>query len=900
MPTTATETDMTKVFSQIWEQIRGSNLYGGQPRNSASEQGVSHARRAVELATDVGDARFLAEAWCMMAYALNANENYPEAIPYYRRAIDALEGLGEHHRAARIMLGFLSALSMNGHSNKAIEVGQRVQQILIQHGDDLGVARLCANMGTVYQRQDEHARALEHFIQATAYFERLSDERAVAQVCVNAGNSLLYLDRFEEAAQQFARTEEIATRLGLNGLWIQARYNRSYIHVLTGRYSDALESYRELRDVFFRHDSRRHAALCDMDECQIYLHLHLPQDAVLLAERAIEAFGGMEMSYEHAKSVACLGVALTQRRQFGDALIAFKSAQELFVKERNELWIAIIELYRAEVMFSVGRLWEAQTLASAAEERFERQNCGIKRIVSIVLLGRIALDFGRVDEAEAHIARVRELAGQTPVPLFQFACHALSGQIAESRRDFTEAMRHYELAAQEFDKRHTHLHHDELGITFFKGKQEIYEALVDFSLISGDLEGRERAFVWCEKAKSRTFVDLLAHHLPMIRSGADTALLDRVHRIREELNGSYLRFRPEMRAGGAGSPAKEVDLKETELIHALEDLSRTDAEYASLHEVAVPSLQAIQAVLPDHTAIVEYFVTDDEVLAFLIERNAFRICRHVSPISRVQFLAGRLNQQVRRLDEATGSAVPEAVQSRESMDRVLHQLYRELAAPVLEVLGTPEPDHIRRLIIVKHGALHLLPFHAFFDGERYLSERFHVSSAPSAAVLRFLLSRTESKHALAHQSIATRASFMNGVAARLVHIDAPVTLRQENPLLSSLEFSDSPLCTPDVYSLKCDAGVLALTGRQHRNDAAKSSDDLLGLVRGFFYAGADSVLTRLWNNPVAATSHFLEIFEKEWDETGSREEAMSRARMDLRKKFDHPFYWAPFSLWGRF
>jgi len=60
----------------------------------------------------------------------------------------------------------------------------------------------------------------------------------------------------------------------------------------------------------------------------------------------------------------------------------------------------------------------------------------------------------------------------------------------------------------------------------------------------------------------------------------------------------------------------------------------------------------------------------------------------------------------------------------------LRQLYDVLIAPVRDRL------HARHLVIVPHDLLHFLPFHALFDGERYLIDDFSVSFAPSASVYR--------------------------------------------------------------------------------------------------------------------------------------------------------------------
>src|SRR5579871_1790668 len=102
---------LDQTIEDLWKRVRQTNLYGGRPRNSVSEESVAAARSALVLAKESGDPRFLREALCMMAWALNANEQFAESLIYSRQAIPALEQAGELERAARMRLGFMVALS---------------------------------------------------------------------------------------------------------------------------------------------------------------------------------------------------------------------------------------------------------------------------------------------------------------------------------------------------------------------------------------------------------------------------------------------------------------------------------------------------------------------------------------------------------------------------------------------------------------------------------------------------------------------------------------------------------------------------------------------------------------------------------------------------------------------
>ncbi|HEY2380617.1 MAG TPA: CHAT domain-containing protein [Terriglobia bacterium] len=883
--------ELDQAIDDLWKRVRQSNLYGGRPRNSVSEESVAAARSALTLAQDSGDRRFLREAWCMMAWALNANEQPAESLIYSRQAIPALEQAGEFERAARMRLGFMVALSTTGQSKEALAVAREAQEFFRKSGDDTSLAKVATNLGAVYQRLDDHTRGFQCHLEAAELFRKTGEERGLAQACLNLGNALTVLDRFSEAEKMYEDCDEIATRLTLDDLRAHAIYNKAYLYFVSGRLSQSLTVYRDARQMFSGSGSRLHAALCDLDEAEIYVQLRLPQDALILAQSAARSFAELDMPHEQGKAIAFGAVALTQKRQFGDALAAFKEAQTVLRTGGSMFWMAQLDLYRAEVLFSIGRLWEAYSLASAADGKFEELGYSTKRLITLVLLGRVSMALGRPDEAEFHARRVEELAGQTKISVFLFACYALSAEVAEGERQFERARVLYERAAREIELRHTHLHHDELGITFYKDKAGVFESLVYLALDCGDgSEPAAQAFTWCEKAKSQVFIDALAPHLPTVRSKADEALITRVDRLRAELNGSYMRFRPEFLATPGLPQDAQVELREDELARTLNELSRSDSEYVSLQVASSVRLEELQQALPEDTTVLEYFFARDEVMAFVISASTFHVVRHVTPTKRVQFLAGRLQYQLERFSALIRNKKSDVSIQRAATDDLLRNFYSELIQPVMPFINTSG------LIIVPHGVLHRVPFHAFFDGERYVADLFDVSYAPSASVLKYCLDRQDvTEKAPLHAVTRPAASLV----ASFVHTEARVALRQDNPVLSRLEFADGASCVPDIYAAQWQTNLLSICSAETSMNGSADVDGFLGLLRSCLYAGCRSVLMELWKVRPEPSVRFFDLFYSEWPAAGkSRQEALSIAQECLRREFPHPLDWAQFILAG--
>ena len=87
----------------------------------------------------------------------------------------------------------------------------------------------------------------------------------------------------------------------------------------------------------------------------------------------------------------------------------------------------------------------------------------------------------------------------------------------------------------------------------------------------------------------------------------------------------------------------------------------------------------------------------------------------------------------------------------------------------------------------------------------------------------------------------------------------------------------------------CSTGLNAIVG----------ADELLGLVRGLLYAGAGSVLLTLWDTHDMSAAAFMESFYKHLRTSANKAQAVRLAMLEIRERYPHAFYWAPFTLIGQ-
>jgi CHAT domain-containing protein len=75
-------------------------------------------------------------------------------------------------------------------------------------------------------------------------------------------------------------------------------------------------------------------------------------------------------------------------------------------------------------------------------------------------------------------------------------------------------------------------------------------------------------------------------------------------------------------------------------------------------------------------------------------------------------------------------------------------------------------------------------------------------------------------------------------------------------------------------------------------------DELFGLMRGFLYAGAPSLVVSLWVVHDRSTAEFMKLFYAGLNQGLPKRAALRQAQLGVRQEYRHPYYWAPFILMG--
>lgn len=145
---------------------------------------------------------------------------------------------------------------------------------------------------------------------------------------------------------------------------------------------------------------------------------------------------------------------------------------------------------------------------------------------------------------------------------------------------------------------------------------------------------------------------------------------------------------------------------------------------------------------------------------------------------------------------------------------------------------------------------------------------------------------------------------------RIVHFATHGVLNTRRPELSGVVFSlfdergrrqDGFLRLHDVYNLRLGADLVVLSGCQTGLGKDLRGEGLVGLTRGFMYAGARRVVASLWQVDDESTAELMKRFYRAMLKDGRRPaDALRMAQLELSRhpRWAAPFYWAGFVLQG--
>lgn len=863
---------------------------------------------------------------------------YESALNLYSDAAHIYHSHGRFVEEARSQVGKIGSLANLGRFDEALETGTWASRVLEEHGQWQVLAGLTVNMAIVHGRAGDDVKSLETFDRAQKLYEELGAEQEPAWLWVqmNRGIALRNLGRFEESLQVSQAAWQGQARLGQQLAAARAQQSLGCTYLVLGRYNEALEHLDQVRDIFLDEGCHRDAMLVELFISDCLLQLRRFSDVLEKCRHVRELFAELGADHVVAQAIVNEAVAFTELDRYAEALASLAEAREIFQTLGNRVLVASTDLERAVVLLRQGYNDEGLAVAQECAAAFRAHILPVQEAQAHLVAARAALAQRHHSQALRLVKKALEIGELRNVPTLNYQGYYLWGDVALARGDRQDALTAYDRAIQNVERLRGRLM-VEFRADFLEDKETIYQDVVGLCL---DLDKPHQGLEYAERAKSRALLDMLAHRLDLsirVRVPSDRQLVEELNHLRRERDRLSRRWETDEKSRERGwmlstddrrvAQQEVLDLEKqiTDKWHRLLVRNADYAREASLHTVHI---EHPQPHLPNDALLLEYFVVHGKPIAFLVTAEDVQAHRLDRDLATICSLMQLLWLNLRAVPRSTQGQVESLTANAKGL---LQQIHQCILNPLTEALNP-----YRKLILVPHGPLHYLPFHALYDGTSYLLERFEICYLPGSSFLRYCKEAevTDSGSLSIGHSDGSRLPYAveeaRSVAAlldgqtlledqitltelqrtlpgyRTLHLAAHGDFRPDNPLFSGLAISDGWLTTLDIFNLRLRASLVTLSACQTGRNVVSGGDELLGLMRAFLGAGAASLVLSLWAVEDRSTSQLMASFYRKLARGATKGEALRQAQLRFVQGQDgpdyamyrHPYFWAPFFLVG--
>ncbi|WP_235016426.1 CHAT domain-containing tetratricopeptide repeat protein [Aquimarina sp. AU474] len=449
-------------------------------------------------------------------------------------------------------------------------------------------------------------------------------------------------------------------------------------------------------------------------------------------------------------------------------------------------------------------------------------------------------------------------------------------------------------------------------------------------LICEILDEKEKAFYFSEKKKALLLTeDILKNtdktRLPLEISNRENELkkqiLDIENRITNQKNKDSI----------AVLNSKRFELKQQYQEQKDSLQIQFPGYYKEKETTKIIDLHKIQETLNNDRVIISYVGNQDQdddsfsvLYAVLISNTQTEIIR-VGELKMIEELIKTYRNQLSKPFETN--------EDRLSYQKVAYKLYNLLIPR--DKISIPLDE--KHLIIIPDGTLQYIPFESLItdkDTYRYLIEENEISYAYSMSFLEHnaTLMRTPSENAVTFAPIhfmhsdleditnsideingidnyissshykrqeASKQNFLSNTQNhKIIHLATHANFSDK----LQIAFHDANLEYHELYTSKNQAELVVLSACNTSLGEIAKGEGVMSLARGFFYAGANTVISTFWNANDKSTATIMDNFYKNLKAGQTKSKALHNSKIEYLRSNSlsdaSPYYWATFVLIG--
>jgi CHAT domain-containing protein len=844
----------------VRQEAKALNCLGEVAYNEGErERALGFYVQAQNLWDQLRDPQGQAETLLFQGYVYSDQSQLDRAQTCFDRAMSLWTSLADSRGKAVALVAEARLRQRRGEYQEALNRFQRAQELLQRMGDAVWEAASLTGLGTVYLKMGQTEYALKYWERAFELFEAAGLKIYSVDVLMSLGDTYLAAGDDTSAFSRFERALALGTELG-NPHW-QAYALRfiGVIYLVRDEPTEAiqylqrsLEVQRHFIDPRFEAQTR-----ADVGEARELLGDHDAArrsfaEALDLGRAAVDRVAESRALYGLARASIGLGDLSSARTYIEQSLSVVESIRtEVESRDLRASYVASVHQYHELRMDVLMRLHDRRGdagLAAAAFEASERARARslLDSLADARVNLRAGLDPDLLDREQTIKQAFDEWAGRRATATSQSEVAALAAEY----RDLEATYQQIEAEIRSKSPRYAALAQPE-PLSLREVQQQVLDPdtlLLEYAL------GEERSYLWAVTERGQS-----SYTLPP-RGEVEHA----AQRLYEKLT-TRLSATGDLRARQGAIEGADREYR---------------AEAARLSETL---LGPVARQLPGKRIL----VVADGALQY-VPFAALPVPGHGDG-----FVPLMAEHEVVHLPSASVLGVIR----RETADR-------PVAAGTVAVLADPvfEQDDPR---LQGRGVEPAAPTRdASLDMPRLPATRQEADAICALAPAGTTLEKT----GLAASRATAQSRELAGY--RIVHFATHGILDNETPGLSGLMLStydaqgrpqDGLLRLHDIYALRLPVELVVLSacntalGRQLRGEG------LVGVVRGFMYAGAKRVVASLWKVDDEATGELMTRFYRHMLGEGLAPAAALRAaqvEMWQQARWQSPYYWAAFQLQG--
>jgi CHAT domain-containing protein len=842
---------------------------------------IEFHQKALPLQKAAGNLRGQLDVLRGLALACDSLQENAQSIDYQIQAIEVARAIGQKFEEGILLNNLGHSYWAIGDERQALDSLNLALNIRKEISDQLGVGYTLQTIGIVYSSIGDPQKALDSYAQALPIWRAQNNKEGEAYALNNIGFIYATLGDAKKALDQYGR---------------------------------ALEIWRQLK-------SQAGEAMTSNNVGLAYAAMHQPAQALAQYQRALAAFETLNDRRAQAYALQNIGDAQADLGRHSLALEYYEKS---------------LQLKRA----TGDRPGESYTLHN---------------------LGDSYHALGDLEKASAFYRDALAIRQATGDRAGEALTRAALARIHRDQGDLNAARSEIETALKQIEDLRASLNSPGLRVSYFASRRSYYDFYIDL-LMRLDKQDSSQGYAALalqasERARARSLLDSLGEIRADIRQGVDATLLERERSLHGSINAEAQRL-SQLESGPHSR--KRLD----DLISRYEDaqasIRAASPHYAALTQPEPLALDAIRKqVLDDDTLLLEFSLGQEHSYGWVAGTTSLRGFQLPSA-GDIEKLARRLYDLLVARNRHPDA---ETLEQRRSRLTRMDGEFERLAASLSRILLAPAAAEMRgkrRLLIVCGGALQYVPFAALPEPHRAvpLIANHEIVSQPSASVLavlrtelagrakpagtlailadpvyetrdshiaeftRLRFSRQEAgwiaalapgrKNLIALDFDANRGLVQSGRLADYdyIHFATHAVIESEHPELSGIVLSlvdrrghseDGFLRMLDIYNLKLNAYLVTLSACRTALGKDIAGEGLMGLTRGFLYAGASAVAATLWSVEDKATAELMRRFYAGiLKDKLSPASALRAAQLAMwhDRQWRSPYYWGAFTLQG--